>query len=54
MVSVRERSNVEVKDDIGYVLGGELVFDGSGDVKVVKGGIIGVLSCESYASCILL
>jgi len=35
-ISVGERSNIEVKDDIGNVVGGELVFDESGDAKVVR------------------
>ena len=49
-ISVGERSIVEVKDDIGYVVDG-LIDGGSGDVKVVKAEIVAVLSCESYCSC---
>jgi len=51
-LSLGERSKVELKDDIGDVVGEELVYDGSGNVQVIKGEIIGVISYESYASCI--
>ena len=49
-LSVGERSTVEVNDDIGDVVE-ESIYDGSGDVQVIKGEIIGVVNCESYASC---
>ena len=49
-ISVGERSIVEVKDDIGYVVD-ELIDGGLDDIKVVKAEIVAVLSCESYCSC---
>ena len=50
-VSVGEKSSIELKDDIGDVVGEETIFDGSGDVKVLNAEIVGVISCESYGSC---
>ena len=52
-VSVSEKSCIELKDDIGDVVGVEAIFDGSGDVKVVNAKIVGVLSCESYVGFIV-
>ena len=49
-ILVGERSTIEAKDDIGYVVE-ESVDGGSGDVKVVKAEIIAVISCETYSSC---
>ena len=50
-LSIGERSTVEGNDDINDAVGEELIYDGSGGIKVIKGDIIGVVSCESYASC---
>ena len=45
------KSSIELKDDIGDVVGEETIFDGSGDVKVLNAEIVAVISCEGYASC---
>ena len=49
-VSLSEKSSVKEVSDIGDVID-EVVGDGSGGVNVVKGEIVGVVRCDTYASC---
>ncbi len=49
-LSLGENSSIEKIPDIGEVVD-DVVADGVGGAKVIKGEIVGVLACDAYSSC---
>ena len=50
-VSIGEKAMIKAVNDIGDVVD-DVVFDENGGIVVVKGEVIGVVSVETYTSCV--
>lgn len=50
-ISLSENAKIVAVDDIGEVIDDEDVEEGSSGLKVIKGEILGIISCDEYLTC---